>query len=138
MIGTRESPAAHSRRGATLVEVLAATVILGGAVASMLLAQSAGLEQLRNAELQAVARNVAAELITNWRIESQSLAWADEGGVADSPGWSWRRTSERVQPMDGVLAARVVLALTYISPEQPEAIWTTQLEWLERHDHEDK
>jgi Tfp pilus assembly protein PilV len=116
-------------RGATLVEVLAATVILGGALTSMIVAQASSIEQLRAAELKLTAAEWAHELVTEWRLKKTDMVPAEAGTHPHMPGWSWRRSSETIEVTERALVRLVSLEISY-SGSQPEEGWQTRFEWL--------
>ncbi|MEO1616965.1 MAG: prepilin-type N-terminal cleavage/methylation domain-containing protein [Planctomycetota bacterium] len=78
------------RRGLTLVEVIAALVLLGTLVVSTLLAFSRHRRQLRAADdrLQAVA--IADEILPKLMAESNGLTVGQRGTIAGRPDWFWQ------------------------------------------------
>lgn len=77
-------------RGLSLIEVVAALVLLAGCAVTLLTAQGRSLDQLRAVRTQETAADLARELITSWKLDPT----ADlplEGYFESTPGWRWER-----------------------------------------------
>ena len=121
-----------NRHGMTLVEVVASLMILGGSVTTMLVAQSASLEQMSAARLQLIAGHQAKELIATWRLEKVDLKAPTSGAFSDMQGWSWRRTASLTKIVDGIEFQEVTLTMIYKDPDRRSTEWMRSYRWLIR------
>ena len=117
------------RRALTLIEVVAALLILGGSVTAVMVAQSNSLASLQNSRLQLAAQHMAKELIANWRIENEALTIPAAGPVPDSAHWTWKRTAERVSLNEGVSVTAIILELVYTYPDGQGRSWIREYRW---------
>ena len=118
-------------RGMTLIEVLAALVILGTAATSILVAQARAIEQAKVAALEVEAAAMANELIANWRLNEEKMADSASGRIDGQGEWSWRRTSERKELGAERSVMEVRLELTYLADS---ATWSRSYFWWEKQD----
>jgi len=101
-------------RAFTLIEVIVALAIAGGALVLLIAASQAALHRSLNArKLSRVSR--AAESKLEECVEGAEHAFA--GDCADLPGWIWRLRLEKeeTQELDGLK----VITLAVYSPEAP-------------------
>jgi type II secretory pathway pseudopilin PulG len=78
----------------TLIEVVAALVLLGGTVVALLVGQSRALEQVAASQRLREAAHLAEELLSEWALQDQEVTTGAEGTFDEWPGWSWQRTVE--------------------------------------------
>lgn len=78
------------RRGLSLVEVIAALVLMGAVVTSALLAFSSHRRQLSIARQRLEAVGVAEELLPQLMTRRQGLKAGQEGPIAGRPDWFWQ------------------------------------------------
>jgi Tfp pilus assembly protein PilV len=102
---------ASKLRGLTLVEVVASLLIMGSAMAALLVGQSRSLRQIDEAEHQLTATLIARELIANWRLEGQDLMTAGSGEILNQPGWLWTRRGERRSMANDLFVSEVTLVI---------------------------
>ena len=81
------------RRGVTLVETVAALVILGTLVAMALSAQARLVHQWNAADMRIEAAKVADDLLSFWWDSPGQMPHQQEGVSTDHPGWRWRTVS---------------------------------------------
>lgn len=126
--GIRRSPRGR-RRALSLIEVIAALLILGGAIASMLTAQSQSLLRLRDARLELRAAHVARELLAVWEVDGVDVSVPDVGAVPGFDDWSWARTSVAVQDdrLGGV--TQVHLELRFQERQDRATPWRRSFSW---------
>ena len=96
-------------RGMMLIDVLAALVLLGGTVVTLLLAQSRAVQQLAWSRQHATASMLASELLTSWRLAETDVRAPDAGVFPDHPDWSWRRTAAQTIVAETVEAIEIRL-----------------------------
>lgn len=130
--GCRRNALRSNGRGMTLVEVLAATLIMGGAVTVALVAQASGLRQLKLADRTLVAQDIARELIAAWRIEEQDVSLPESGGVDGRDGWRWSRSVTEAKLDGGLAVTEVTLRIEYHERQGWEQPWYRDFHWLER------
>lgn len=118
----------------TLVEVIASLVILGGSVTAMLVAQSASLDQMSTARRQLIARHEAQELIAVWRLSDADLSASANGAIEGLPGWSWRRSAERLNVTQEAELLEVTLEMVFQDPDGRSAAWVRPFRWLVKHE----
>jgi Tfp pilus assembly protein PilV len=82
----------------TLIEVVAALVLVATSVTALLAAQGRSLAQLQQARELETAATLARELITQWRLDPLVVP-PSEGGFPGQPTWRWTRRV--VLPSDG-------------------------------------
>lgn len=113
----------------TLVEVLAAVLIIGTAVTSLVVGQAQAMKQLHASELQLTSQHLARELIANWELEEVDLKSGESGIIEGQSSWSWQRTSHFPDDMpDGV--HEIVLKLSWQGERTNNNIWTRSHRWL--------
>jgi prepilin-type N-terminal cleavage/methylation domain-containing protein len=96
-----------TRRGATLIEVLAGLVILSTILSSAVIARGRFARQWRDAEDQIAAARVAESLVSRWTAQPPGSAPVPGEGAADqSDGLVWR-SSWTNEPSAQRLGARV-------------------------------
>ena len=134
--GGRAGLGSRRPRSLTLVEVLAALVLLGGSVTTMLVAQSTSMERIQTCERQLTAGHVAKELLVMWRLGQENLEIPARGDVAGAPGWSWSRTAQQRQIAEGVTVVEVTLDVIYSSSDARDAPWVRSYRWLIKNDRQ--
>ncbi len=77
-------------RGLSLIEVVAALVLLSGCAVMLLTAQGRSLDQLRAVRTQETAAGLARELIASWKLDP-TVELPLEGYFESTPGWRWER-----------------------------------------------
>ena len=115
-------------RGLTLVEALAALVIVGGCVTAMLVAQGGSIRQMHDGVLALTAREVAEELIASWRLAGVDLAVGMSGVCEGLDGWTWRHSTRKAEVVDGLTVRHLILDLRY-APDAGRA-WSRRFEWV--------
>ncbi len=86
-----------SRSGLTLIEVLAATVLLGGLLASIVLAAGRLSAQTRSSAVRREAAAIADGLLAGWwRLEADEFPRSGGGDVPGKAGWRWRTSRAEV------------------------------------------
>ena len=114
----------------TLVEVLAALVLLAGTVTTLLLAQSRALEQQSATAERNEASRLAEELIQHWRLVDEDLSVDGQGALDAQPGWVWRRWVEEYATDGDAMLVRVHLeVLRVLDRSDPRTV--AEYEWLE-------
>lgn len=88
------------RAGLTLIEVLAASVILGSLLATAVVSASRHTQQVRGAQDRLAALTVADELLHSWLVDGQGVIEKAEGVVDGHPHWRWRITSRPEAELD--------------------------------------
>ena len=127
------------RAGVTLLEVIAAAVILGTSVTTMLLAQGNTIEQLSLSRRQLTASAIANELIAHWRLTNENVATPSSGSVDGLAGWRWARSSESITVAEGVAVTRVILTVTFVGDGSERTNWTRVYRWIaSENDRTDK
>jgi len=87
---------AKSRRGTTLIEVLAGLVVLGTLLASMAVARGRFMRQWADADRRLQAVHGADALLARWLASPASHVPAPSSGALDgAPGFTWRTTVMR-------------------------------------------
>ena len=119
------------RVGVTLLEVIAAAVILGTSVTTMLLAQGHTIEQLSESHRQLTASAVANELIAHWRLTREDVAATSSGTVDGLAGWRWSRRSESMTVAEGHAVTRVILTVTRVGDGDERNHWTRVYRWID-------
>jgi Tfp pilus assembly protein PilV len=109
MNAMRKRSSARRRRGLTLVEAVAGTVLLGTLMTGLLLAHVRMLRQARRAELRLEACSVADGLMAAWWADRANLPREGTGPVQGRPGWSWRTRTRESEVAAAFLADVVVL-----------------------------
>ncbi|WP_428387999.1 type II secretion system protein [Mucisphaera sp.] len=131
------SPSRH-RPGLTLIEVVAALVILGTILAGIVVARARHIDQLAEARTLTELSDVADRLITGWWLDPNgppvnaqgSLSGDAQPGASDGDGITWRTSlvpnrgledlalrSLRIEVVQGETVLAVELAL----PAETEA-----------------
>lgn len=85
------------RRGLTLVEVVAAALILATVATTALSVVSSSLTGLRAQSDQLIAQHHARNLMAEWRIQPKELAASGTGTCLGATEWHWTRS---VAPYD--------------------------------------
>ena len=115
--------------GTSLIEVIAATVILGTAVTVLLSMQAASLERMHSIDNELLAAEMAHEIFADWRLQRAEYHDATEGIVENYDGWSWRSRSARVVVAPDIEADLITLTirrsgrLTQGSAFEREFLW---------------
>ena len=122
------------RRAFTLVEVLAAVMIVGGSVTAMLVAQSRSLESIGAGRHGLTARHLARELILTWDLHGEDVTLPSSGAIAGDENWSWRRTVQTVEAAPGVRAREILLTLTHHDRTTGKPPWSREYRWLVMND----
>jgi hypothetical protein len=89
-----------SRPGWGLIEVIAALAILAGAAALLFDAQVRSLDQIRYAQDLRKARQLAGDLIQQWRQKGWPRSMADSGAFAEETAWRWQFGAQKVLPLE--------------------------------------
>jgi len=117
-------------RALSLVEVLASIVIIGGAVTTMLVAQSNSIATLKTARLESQADDFARNLIARWRLNSEDVSAIASGEIPGQQRWTWRRQSEPFHAGEKVQATLIMLTIVRAG-SHAEAPWVRRYQWLE-------
>lgn len=118
-------------RGFSLLEVLAALVIVAGAVTAALIAQARSIENVRGATLALEAQALAHELKAGWQLEAVQVCERDEGTIEHvGRSWHWRRQCRRVQVLAEVDADEITLELAEITDGAAHRPWRREFTWL--------
>ena len=117
-------------RGLTLIEVLVALVIIGGSVTSMLVAQSNCLGGLKGTQLELTAQHLAKEIMANWTIDKEALHSDASGTISNRRGWTWQRTTRRIQMTDSATATEVTLHIEFDTGMRGSPAWRRGFVWL--------
>lgn len=114
----------------TLIEVLAALVILGTMMVTFLVSQSQSLAQQTTANHRRRAVALAAELLAQWRLNETPVTQSAGGAFGRPLGWSWRRDVERSRVLDDIEMYGVTLTVHRATIEhRSEEI--LRVSWLE-------
>jgi Tfp pilus assembly protein PilV len=119
-------------RGLSLVEVVAALLILGGAITVMLVAQSRALMALKSSHLELTALHLAKDLIATWDIEKPGAVRSASGTFPKEEGWSWRRSSRPLADEDMSGMVEITLELCFSGIESQEKSRCMEYVWLAR------
>ncbi len=122
-------------RGMMLIDVLAALVLLGGTVVTLLLAQSRAVQQLASSRRHATAATLASELLTSWRLAETDVRAPDTGVFPDHADWSWRRTATQTLVAETVETIEIRLDVVHREGDGVTETRTTY-RWLELPDRE--
>ncbi len=114
----------------TLIEVLAALMIIGGSVTTMLVTQSNALAQLETCRLQGTAQSLAKELIAEWTLEGTDVSSAEVGTFTNDKHWSWKRSATDTMVNGTVAATEITLEMRYVNPDARTAKWVREYRWL--------
>lgn|GEM_PF-2748244 len=116
--------------GLTLIEVLAALVIIGSSVTAILVAQSNSLDALTSSRRDLIAQHLAKELIANWELEEEDLRIDASGRISNDSDWSWSRSARGIRVADQIAATEIRLAL--VCRREAEALrpWRREFIWL--------
>jgi prepilin-type N-terminal cleavage/methylation domain-containing protein len=88
------------RRGAgfTMLEVLVAVAITGGAIVMLLQAHSASMKLYERCHEMVIAQHLARELVSEIEVSGYPGDVDEEGDVSEKyPGFKWRRTCKMVE-----------------------------------------
>jgi Tfp pilus assembly protein PilV len=121
-------------RGLTLIEVVAALVLMAGVVSALLLAQGRLLGKLRGIEEQELASHLAREIIAQWKLERPT---ATQGEVEEYPGWRWIRQESTTLLVRDPLVREVTLQIVHRTADGAERT-VASYQWLEKKDEERK
>lgn len=120
----------HGRRCAlTLIEVVAALVIMGSAVTTILVAQANAVQVVAESKFDLEACERATNLIASWRVSGADITREAKGGFDSAPNWSWRRTVAPWQGPSKRKFVQVALELRW----RDSKLWTeraTSYSWL--------
>lgn len=116
----------------TLVEVVAASLLVGTLVTGSLTARARYITAIKTSEWQMAATEIARNLITDWRLEETNLT-GEASGTADwRPEWSWSRRSQVQEVADGLSATMVTLELRRYNAGAPEDPWRREFSFVAR------
>ncbi len=87
-----------TRRGLTLVEVIAGLVLLATLLTAVLAAFKAHAAQIRGARDRLKASETAEELVSSWAAQGALPAVGTQKALAGTDGWSWRVLANDSQP----------------------------------------
>jgi type II secretory pathway pseudopilin PulG len=97
----------RSAAGLTLVEVLAAIMLMGTVLVSVLIASGRQRAQAAGAERRMEACRVADDLLDRWWSDPEGMPPTGQGPVPGRDGWRWR-TQATTDEGARILGARVV------------------------------
>lgn len=99
----------RTRAGLTLVEVLAAMVVLGVGLVSVMGAFSTCARAVSIVKGQVAAETFASKMLSELRVNPQLLLSGDEGIISDAPSvYTWtKELRETAEP--GVLAVKITV-----------------------------
>jgi len=120
--------ARQCRRGATLVEAVAGTALLGTLLVALLVVRARMTVQASRAALRVEACTIADGLLAGWWLDRDTLPRDDAGAVPDRPGWTWR--AERVTDDEAAALDAEVVALSVYAPGQPPGLPAARVEIL--------
>ncbi len=83
-----------SRRGLSLIEVVASLLLIATTAAALLVAHGRSLAQLGDIRTQETAATLARELVTQWKLDPPEPAAEMHGRVETQPTWRWTRTAK--------------------------------------------
>src|SRR5262249_5208708 len=116
----------------TLVEVVAAVVLLATVVTTLLTVQVRTLQQMQDVREQALAADLAHDLIAQWALQPKGFVPPSEGTFETQPGWRWIRQST---PWAGATTLKLnELTLSVIRCDANVERIVTTLTWLENKD----
>jgi prepilin-type N-terminal cleavage/methylation domain-containing protein len=130
------APPRRRRSGLTLVEVMAALIILGGAVTIMLVAQARSVNQFHAAQRSLSAGRIAGELLANWKLTGEDLTKAASGIVQNEPDWRWERYARPLMRFDDLDVTEVQLTLYHAANAGPISFWSRGFHWWIRTEKE--
>jgi Tfp pilus assembly protein PilV len=107
----------------TLVEVVAATLLVGTLVTASLTARARYVTAMKTAMWQITATEIARNMLTDWRLEEADMKVEGRGVVEGRPGWAWSRSAEIREVADGVSSKIVTLKLRRHIQSAPNAPW---------------
>lgn len=116
------------RRGLTLIEVVAALVLLAGVVSSLLLAQGRLLGQWRGLAEQEQASQLARELLAEWKLTPPTTAEEEFEGHS---GWRWTRRESATVLVGDPAVREVILEIHHRSADGAERTVATY-RWLRK------
>ena len=122
----------HSR-GLSLVEVVAAIVLLAGTVTPLILSQSKASQQYATARNLTSASSLAQELTYRWRLEEINTSTPAQGVFEDTPNWSWQRTSSVYSNVGSITVLEVTLEIKLLSERDSQTV--VSYSWLENAEH---
>ncbi|MEK6674127.1 MAG: hypothetical protein AABZ47_00565 [Planctomycetota bacterium] len=120
-----------NRPALTLIEVVAALVLVATTATLVLTAQSRSLHQLRHLQESETAHRLAGELIAKWKLQRPQQSPMLEGRFEEATHWHWRRS---VRPHDfrsGSLQ-EVTLTVQRSEPKESSPATIGTWIWLER------
>jgi hypothetical protein len=118
-----------SRRGLTLLEVVAATALTATLLSAMLVAVGRHTLQVRRAQDRIAALEFADDFLRDWLVDGVALD-ASEGFVAGKEGWRWRlsgRPELELEPIGAHLGRVEVIDATDRVLAQLEFVSTSPL-----------
>jgi prepilin-type N-terminal cleavage/methylation domain-containing protein len=109
------------RAGLTLIEVVAAIVILGTILVGVVLARSRHARQIHLAERKALAVRAADALLTAWWTDANAIPVGEEGraGPEETFAWQLRAVHNADVERIGGQAVRLTLRNAVTSPANP-------------------
>lgn len=124
-------------RGLSLIEVVAALVLLAGCAVTLLTAQGRSLDQLRAVRTQETAAGFARELIASWNLEDATTKLASEGYFKAAPGWRWERQVCWYSKGAHGSLQEITLTVYHTKLDREEEV-VARYTWIEREIDEDK
>ena len=124
------------RRAITLIEVIAATLILGTMVTILLTMQGLCLERMRELGHDLLASELAEELFVTWRWRAEEHRGDEQGRMEEHPDWSWVRRSEEVDVGPEIKAVLVTLTVRRDRGAPPGEVYRREFQWLDHRKSE--
>ncbi len=114
----------HSKqKGLTLVEVLAATALLGSLLVATLITSGRAKIQTATAQRRIEAVEILDDLLENWWKQPDRIQPTADGAVPGRPGWQWRTSvvaSESAAAIEGQFV-RVEIFRSAETTDSPDA-----------------
>jgi len=125
--------------GLTLIEVLAATVILGVLLVSVVLAKARYTRQATVADRQLAAIQAADDLLAEWWSAPSALAADAQGKVAADPSLLWRVQTVPNETADelAVRTVRLEILDAHSGADEQPLVFVDLLLPVEQHESED-
>ncbi len=120
-------------RSFTLIEVMAALVLIGGSIVTLLNIQARSAGQATASNHQRTAACLAEELLATWTLEKCDLSLDQEAAFTEPAGWFWRRsvsTPAVVLPAEMIQIELEIIRTNDLGEAQTIASYT----WWERID----
>lgn len=133
----RRRPTRIRRAALSLIEVVASLVILGSAVTTLLAAYARNMANVKEAERQLVAHEIARELIAQWRVDEVDLTVSAQGAASNAAGWSWRRWAEPISLADAANLRQITVEVRHQVHVDRDFLWNRRYSWLVRDNSAD-